>query len=145
MTTVKLPPNIQEFNEITAVIFAQLYSEHPLTKDLDIDEVAKVLGRSGTETLPSGRNFKDVFAHTLSWLIYQGYVYSNGSLPRERVQLTDKALFAMNVVPPSLNKSRGAELVEASKSASSASGREWVGQIISSITEGFTKGMIGGG
>jgi hypothetical protein len=29
-----LPPNIQEFNEIAGIIFAQLYASHPVPRDL---------------------------------------------------------------------------------------------------------------
>jgi hypothetical protein len=147
MTSTKLPPNIVEFNEITAVIFAQLYDAHPISKDLDIDQIAGVLGRSRTETLPSGRTFIDVFAHTLPWLSHQGYIISNGSLPRERVQLTDKALIAMNAVPPSLAQSRGSELVDATKQASTTAGRGRLAELgsgfLSAVAEGVTKGVLG--
>jgi len=138
MTSPKpLPPNIQEFNEITAVIFAQLYNAHPFPKDLDPDEVASVLAISRADKMPSGRIFNDVFAHTVSWLTNQGFVFSCGAHPRERAILTAKTLTAMNVVPPSLNQSRGSELVDATKQASSATGRntitEHVGTLIGSI------------
>ena len=49
-----LPPNIQEFNAITGVIFALLYVAHPM-KDLDAEEIASTLGLSAN--MPSGRSF----------------------------------------------------------------------------------------
>jgi hypothetical protein len=64
-----LPPNIQEFNEITAVIFALLYVAHPTPKTLEPEEVAAILGIPVDGTMPSGRTFKDVFAQTVSWLL----------------------------------------------------------------------------
>lgn len=143
MTSTKLPPNIEEFNEITGIIFAQLYAAHPVGQDLDIDGIAKQLGRSRTDTLPSGRTFNEVFAHTLPWLIYEGYIYSNGHIPRERVQLRDKALVAMNVVPPSLGRSRGTELIDATKQASTESGRGKLGEMVTSVVEGITRGVMG--
>ena len=54
-----------------------------------------------------------MFADTVTWLLNQGYTFSHGHSPSERLVLTDKALVAMNVVPPSLNQSRGSELVNA--------------------------------
>ncbi|WP_316203355.1 hypothetical protein [Bradyrhizobium sp. SZCCHNS3051] len=141
--TTQLPPNIEEFNELTAVIFAQLYIVHPLPKTLEPDEVAGVLGRPPAATLPSGRPFNDVFAHTVGWLVHEKYIYPNGAHPRERVQLTDKALVAMNVVPPSLGRSRGSELVDATKSASTEAGRGRLGEIVAAVVEGITKGVIG--
>lgn len=145
MTSTKLPPNIEEFNEITATIFAQLYVSHPIGRDLDIDQIASVLGRARNETLASGRTFLEVFANTLPWLIHEGYVYSNGTIPRERVQLTAKAIAAMNVVPPALGRSRGSELVDATQaSAEARRGKlaELGSGLISSVVEGITKGVL---
>lgn len=145
--TTNLPPNIAEFNEITAVIFAQLYIAHPMPKTLEPNEIADVLGRSHADTLPSGRTFNEVFAHTIAWLVHERYIFPNGSHPRERVQLTDKALVAMNVVPPQLDRSRGSELVDASKQGAPDRRRSKFAElgsgIISSVVEGITKGVLG--
>jgi len=51
------PQNIQEFNQIAVVIFAQLYIEHPIAKTVDVAEVAALLGKTPTTVLPSGRSF----------------------------------------------------------------------------------------
>jgi hypothetical protein len=145
--TNQLPPNIEEFNELIAVIFAQLYIAHPMPKTLEPAEVAEVLGRVPTATLPSGRTFNDVFAHTVGWLVHERYIYPNGSHPRERAQLTDKALVAMNVVPPQLNRSRGSVLVDVSNQGSADSRRgkfaELGSGIVSAVVEGITKGVLG--
>ena len=37
----ELPPNIKEFNEITAVIFSKLYESFPLDRKLDPAEIAQ--------------------------------------------------------------------------------------------------------
>jgi hypothetical protein len=61
--------------------------------------------------------------------------------------LTAKALAAMNAVPPSLARSRGSELVEASNALSTNARRRKLGElgsgIVSAVVEGFTKGIIG--
>ena len=95
-----LPPNIQEFNEIVAVIFAQLYLSHPLEKTLDPTEIAKTIGV--VSTLPSGRPFYEVFESTIRWLRREGYINAHGNDPRERATLTGRAFQAMNAVPPVL-------------------------------------------
>ena len=138
MTSPKpLPPNIQEFNEITAVIFAQLYISHPLPKNLEPDEVASVLGKLRSDILPSGRTFNDVFAHTLGWLVSQGFVLPLGNHPRERDLLTAKALTAMNVVPPSLNQSLGTQITEATKEGTSDTGKSKIAELMGNFFGGF--------
>jgi len=92
MSNAKLPPNMQEFNEITAVIFGQLYIAFPVGEGIDIDRVAKVLGLADRrQQMPSGRPFNEVFVQTLGWLIAEGFVRSMG-LPQERVVLATKAI-----------------------------------------------------
>jgi hypothetical protein len=63
-----LPPNIREFNEITGVIFAQLYAVFPMIDDIDADAVAKALGHSLGDKLKSGRTFGEVLAYTVGEL-----------------------------------------------------------------------------
>jgi hypothetical protein len=46
VTDNKLPSSVREFNEITGVIFAQLYAAFPMIDDIDADAVAKALGHS---------------------------------------------------------------------------------------------------
>lgn len=96
------PHNIQDFNQIAVVIFAQLYNAHPYEKTLDVADIAAVVGVTPTTVLPSGRRFDEVFESTVRWLHEQGYIHTRGSHARERVTLSAKALYAMNVVPPAL-------------------------------------------
>jgi hypothetical protein len=37
-------PNIDDFNKIAALVFAQLYGEFPVPADIDIKAIAKALG-----------------------------------------------------------------------------------------------------
>jgi hypothetical protein len=130
----KLPHNIQEFNEITAVVFSQLYISHPLPKTIEPDEVADTLGISRTGMMPSGRAFDDVFSNTVAWLVQQQYI--------SRACLTDKALSAMNVVPPSLGQSRGSQLVDATKQARSENGRGKLVELVGTFFGSIFKTMI---
>src|SRR5450759_64339 len=119
-----LQPNIKEFNEITAVIFAQLYVSFPADLKLEPAEIAKVLGVSETEKLPSGRAFNEIFAHTLARLIREGFVDSYGDYPRERCVLTTRAMTVMNVIPPNLRQPIGSELREATRDGSSTASKK---------------------
>jgi hypothetical protein len=47
-TMAETPPNIDEFNQIAALVFAQLYREFPVVVDIDKRAIAKALGVSET-------------------------------------------------------------------------------------------------
>lgn len=138
-----LPPNIQEFNEIVGVIFAQLYDAHPVDRNVHAEEVASTLGVSPSVTLPSGRSFNVVFEATARWLHEQHYIQTTyGGNPREHIFLTDKALTAMNVVPPALGRSRGSELVDATKEAKTESGRANLAGLVGTLIGSIIKSII---
>ena len=90
------PPNINEFNQIAALIFAQLYREFPVVVDIDRGAIAKALGVPegdwGNHMLPSGRSFNDVLSGTIGWLMADNYTIGYGSSPFQRVILTTKGL-----------------------------------------------------
>jgi hypothetical protein len=136
-----LPPNVKEFNEITAVIFAQLYPSFPVELKLDPVEVAKVLGVTETAKLPSSRAFNEVFEHTLMRLIREGFVDSYGSYPREKCVLTTKAMSVMNVIPPNLKKPMGSELGDATQDGSSPAGKSKMAELIGEFFGSFTGSM----
>jgi hypothetical protein len=133
-----LPSNVKEFNEITAVIFAQLYPSFPLELRLDPAEVAKVLGITETAKLPSGRAFNEVFEHTLVRLIREGFVDSYGAYPREKCVLTTKAMSVMNVIPPNLKKPMGSELGDATRDGSSPDNQNKMAELIGRFFGSFT-------
>jgi len=144
MVETKLPANMQEFHQITTLVFAELYIEFPMRKDLSADEIATKLGLSDAEgTLPSGRKFNEVFHHTVAWLREEGYVQGQsqpmgafGSTtglttvhfgPIRGITLTSKALTVMNVVPASLGGATsieplGPQILTAATDTSSAHG-----------------------
>jgi hypothetical protein len=138
-----LPPNIDEFNQIVAVVFAKLYIAHPVPKTLEVAEIAEVLGVSPTATLGSGRSFDEIFEHTMRWLLDQHYTHSYACHARERAVLTDKALFVMNAVPSNLDqRTRGSELVEATQQANSESGRRKLGELTGALFGAMLKAMM---
>ena len=127
-----------EFNEITAVIFSQLYGSFSVERDLDPAAIANVLGVSTSTNLPSGRSFNIVFISTLGRLIHEGFVHSYGHLHKERCVLTTKAMAVMNVVPPKLKQPFAAELTEATKNGSSDANKKKMAELMGSFFGSFT-------
>ena len=116
-----LPARIQEFNQITAVIFATLYKHFPEPITIENRGLARDLGFSVMDPLPSGQIFQEVLGHTLNWLIEEGFINLNGDT--RRCILTTKALTVMNLVPPNLDQSLGTQLVKATEKGASESGK----------------------
>jgi hypothetical protein len=143
----KLPPNIEEFNTIAGLIFAQLYQAFPILVDLiDRQAVAKAMGVGAdlaTHKLPSGRSFADVFVHTISWLNAEDYIKAAGGHPAERVTLSTKGLAAMNAVPPGLEHSLGSELTKAAGDHSAPGVATRVAEIMGAFAGSFTKSFTG--
>ena len=138
----ELPANIREFNQITGVVFAQLYSSFPIVRDIDPNEVAKALGHNLTDKLESGRTFNEMLAYTLAWLVSQGFIYAAGAHPRERVVLTARALAAMNANPALIGGgSYGAGIVDAAKDSSEA-GKRKLSELTASLLGNFAGGVI---
>lgn len=138
--------NIQEFNTIAGLIFAQLYRDFPILVDIDKTGLAKAMGVDGEwskHRLPSGRTFNEMLAHTLSWLTAEGYTIAAGGHPAERVTLTSKGLAAMNAMPSGVRQTLGSELAKAAEQGSPAS-LVRIGELIGGFLGGFTK-SIGSG
>jgi hypothetical protein len=72
-TTKALPQNIEEFNAIAGLAFAQLYKEFPVRIDISREAIADAMGVS-SDLLPSGRSFSQIVTFTLSWLQDEGYI-----------------------------------------------------------------------
>jgi hypothetical protein len=146
MTAAELPPNLQEFNEITAVIFSQLYLTFPARRAMDPNFAAHMLGLpDGRHEMPSGRAFEKLFAQTLQWLIDEGFIRSDDNPVLDGVVLTTKGLAAINVVPPSLGRPLGSELADATDQASTEAGKrkltELIGELFGSALGSFTKNI----
>jgi hypothetical protein len=144
-----VPPNIQEFNTIAGLIFAQLHRAFPIVEDIDRKGIAKAMGVVGDDwskhELPSGRSFNDMLAGTIGWLKAEGFTKVYGAHPAERVLLTEKGLAAMNAVPSGLKESLGTELRKAAEGGSTSNpDLSRIGDLIGGVFGGLTKSIFGG-
>jgi hypothetical protein len=149
----ELPANIQEFNIIVGLIFAQLYKAFPVRVEIDHVAIGKVMGFEGkrwdVEKLPSGRPLLDVYQSAISWLHRENFIdvseVSGGPLggPPWTAQtvLTVKGLMALNAIPTGLSLSVGAKLTEA---ADRGTGLGSLGDLIGGIIGGATKSIASG-
>ncbi|WP_316226230.1 hypothetical protein [Bradyrhizobium sp. SZCCHNS3052] len=136
------PANIQEFNRIAGMVFAQLYSQFPAPVNIDRQAIANAFGAQGTDwshQLPSGKTVSDQIAYTIGWLNNQGYTVAFGAHPAERATLSEKGLVALNAVPQGLSVTIGTSLV----SAASEARRDWssVGDFVGGLFGGFSKSI----
>jgi hypothetical protein len=141
----EVPANIQEFNTIAGLIFAQLYEAFPIVVNIDNSRIAKAIGVEGEwskHELTSGRSFGEVLAYTTSWLAAEEYTRWAGGHPAERVTLTSKGLAALNAVPSGLKQSVGNELKNATARGSLDLSK--IGDLIGGVIGGFTRSMASG-
>jgi hypothetical protein len=139
-----VPSNIQEFNQIAGLIFAQLYKVFPRGEDIDRKGIAEAMSAPALEDeswedhkLPSGQSFNQMLAHTIGWLNDQEYIKALGGHPAERVILTDRGLKALNAVPTSLGQAIGSALTgEAEKGP--ACDLSKIGDLVGGILGGYT-------
>jgi hypothetical protein len=130
-----IPPNIKEFNEITAVIFAELYRSHPKPATIETTRIAQILGHSPTDILPSGRSFQDMEVHTLHWLDAEGFIsHMSGSMTASRCTLTARSLGGFKDV--------GSELAQVAEKGSSAEGKKQIAELMGEFFGSFTGSVI---
>ena len=143
-----LPPNIEEFNTITGLIFAQLYQAFPVqVPHIDRQAIAAVMDVGGDQSvkLKSGRSFADVLGSTVTWLIEENFIISRGPLAGERAVLSEKGLSALNAVPSGLKQPLGSELAEAARGDSSSGIAARIAEVMGSFSGGFTKSYTSNG
>jgi hypothetical protein len=144
------PPNIQEFNTIAGLVFAQFYEAFPSRKDIDYDRVARGMGVEGNDwsahKLPSGRGLRATISETLEWLNAEEFIRSYGNyLPPAQARLTTKGFAAMNAVPEGLKEKLGVELTKAvDKAPSSGVNTSAIGDLMGGFFGGLMK-SIGNG
>jgi hypothetical protein len=141
---------MQEFDEITAVIFSKLFDAFPIAQKISPDEIAAVLGIADIrQRMPSGRLFKEVFASTQNWLIREEFIRGLGPLPSDGLVLTTKGMAALRIVPLSLGRPLGSELADATNQASTEAGQRkiagLIGEVLGSTIGSLTKSMSGFG
>jgi hypothetical protein len=145
-----IPPNIKEFNEITAVIFSKLYDSFPVDRNLDPAEIAASLRVADINApLPSARSFNLVLISTLGLLIREGFVHSYGNIQRERCVLATKAMAVMTFAPPGSSQPFGVQLAEATARVTSGDDKghiaQMMGDFFGSFAGSFWKSMSGAG
>jgi hypothetical protein len=142
-----VPLNIQEFNTIAGLIFAQLYKAFPGIENIDRDGIARAMGVEGLDwsahKLSSGRSFGEVLSFTIGWLNAEGFTRAYGTHPAERVSLTTKGLAAMSGVPSGLKEKLGVELTKAAEQApTSKRDLAAIGELIGGFFGGITKSIM---
>jgi hypothetical protein len=136
MTNEKpVPANIKEFDEITAVILGELYKSHPHPKTIDPAEIARLLGVSPDDKLPSGRTFTDMFFHTLMWLADEGFVNDLAAIQPYRCRLTARTLGGMK-------GNRGSEMIDATNEGSSQAGKMRIAELMGEFWGTFTGAVV---
>jgi hypothetical protein len=154
--------NIDYFNEITGLIFYELYTSFPVRIGIDPEIIANEMsvkisrpdpparpdlrlspvdGSPRFSQLDNGMDFLVLLQSSKWWLQEEGFIRGGDENGTGRIQLTTKAMLAMNATPESLDKSLGAKLGEAVKStgsqARSAIICETVGQILGAAVNGM--------
>jgi len=142
-----LPQNVEEFNAIAGLAFAQLYKEFPARIDISKDAIADAMGVS-SDLLPSGRSFSQILAFTLTWLQDEGYISRSphpGHGYLRNVVLSEKGFRALNAVLPSLGLDPvGSHLRNLSDQPSAGrSAASQIADVVGSLIGGFTKSMSG--
>jgi hypothetical protein len=145
-TTKALPQNIEEFNAIAGLAFAQLYKEFPTRIDISREAIADAMGVS-SDLLPSGRSFSQIVTFTLSWLQDEGYISRlNAAVygPWQKLVLSEKGLRALNAAPASLGEPVGSHLRNLSDQLSEGPSRvSQIADAVGSFIGGFTKSISG--
>jgi hypothetical protein len=135
------PSNIDDFNKIAALVFAQLYREFTVQVDIDGTAIAEALGvPEGTWDsfmLPSGRSFHVMLNETTRWLKANNYTMTFAANPSESVILTTKGLRVMNAVPSPLTETVGTELRKATEPKSGSYDLSKIGDLIGGAMAGL--------
>ena len=104
--------NLDMFNEITAKVFAECYENFPVTIDCNQDDYVTTV-----DTEPN-----EIFYETMLWLKEYDYItfweHEMEARTFYHVQLTEKGLSALNMVPDSLKEkvTMGSKIASAVKS-----------------------------
>lgn len=141
-----LPPNVEEFNIIAGLIFAQLYQAFPVVVDLiDRVAIAKAMGVADDQALASGRTFNLIATYTIAWLSAEGYIRSGGAHPAERVVLATRGLGAMNAIPPGLGQPLGSALARTAREPKGPDAANRIAELMGSFAGSFTRSFTGDG
>ncbi len=125
--------NIDQFNEVTASVFAKLYESFPVEVELEVSDFTEESTQQYYWTMSLSAGFApeghtQLVQHAIRWLIKEGYIHTKGeSMASFRgCTLTGKGLETLNSTPKSLDTTLGDKLVEAVKGESSAVAKDIV-------------------
>ncbi|PVB59733.1 hypothetical protein [Labrenzia sp. 011] len=150
--------NIDDFNTITGLIFAQLYANFPVKEDLDEAAIAKALGIEIIDVsskdwpdpkifnfgeISPGLPLRRVLWAACIWLRDEGFIRADGESANIEMVLTTKALSAMNAHPKSLEEPLGKRLQSAAKTAGTEAGKKAISETASLIIGAVAKSFLG--
>jgi hypothetical protein len=128
----ELPTNIEQFNKISALVFARLYQAFPNLVDIDMTAISKAVGIADVSALKA----------TLTWLARNDYTkITDLNNPWRQITLSDKGLAAMNAIPSGLKQTVGTTIVNAVDGAPGLSG---IGELVGGFTGALIKSVSGG-
>lgn len=125
--------NVDLFNLFSAQIFALLYEQFPLPKQLSPENLAEEANYSEI----SNEHARQVAGHTLNWLSKTGYIEKIGEITPFRYILSPKGFEILNASPFSGRESKaatlGEQLVTSTKEAVSSAGKEELKSLVKSV------------
>ena len=116
--------NIDQFNEIAGLVFAELFESFPLRNDLSPTEIANA---------KEEYDFKIAY-ETIRWLSAYGYIETSGGCLNGDCQatLTPKGFGVLNVIPEGIKEkssSYGQLITEAAKETALEQGKKGLGEL----------------
>lgn len=149
--------NIDFFNEIAGLVFAQLYEAFPIPIEIDrvsiaeqmaVEMGAPIRGDSPVRRvqsfgqLPNGVPFYQMSNATLIWLRDEGFIKARGEWCDRDVCLTSKALAILNATPDFMQQSLGSKITEAVKETGAEARREGISKVVGEILGAAAKSLM---
>lgn len=151
--------NIEAFNALVGVLFAEMYEAFPMWVTLDRDDVAEklfdILDESSGQfaaLYPRGADSFEVvptvhanrfLKNTLHFLCHEGYLMEKGG--RDEYKLTTKSLVALGAFPDALKKHEtlGGQLIGAVKDGAVQGSKAAVADIVGRFFGGALRSTLG--
>lgn len=148
--------NIDNFNAVTGLVFAQLYSVFPVRQDLNEKIIADAMGVEAFEVegfsggeepiynfgeIAPGLKFRKLVLAVTCWLRDEGFVRAEGQRADLNMVLTAKALTALNATPRALEGTLGSKLTTAAKHAGTEAGRSAIAETVGQVIGAAVKSM----
>ncbi|PLX36223.1 MAG: hypothetical protein C0606_16120 [Hyphomicrobiales bacterium] len=153
-----MPRNIDLFNELVGLVFAQLYDRFPVASNIDRKKIGEAIGlelisseinKKGQEQVKfvdpvEGLSFERLLLNTTRWLIHEGFIRSERNDAMVSVVLTSKALTALNAMPASLvpqedERSFGDQLSGLARETATEARRSAITKIVGEVVGHFVR------